>query len=134
MQIMNFSMEHLGLPAHDPAALTEWYVKTLGGERVASAGLTSAPYFVRLSGGFLLEIYQADSTIKETRDNKLAGWRHLALLVDSIESAKTTLEGRGVEFSETIKPAAGGGRVLFFEDREGNLLHLVDRPKDFQLA
>lgn len=38
---------------------------------------------------------------------------------------------RGVKFDEEIRPAAGGGRVLFFEDGEGNLLHPVGRPKDF---
>jgi len=31
-------------------------------------------------------------------------------------------------FTETVRPAAGGGQVLFFEDGEGNLLHLVERP------
>jgi predicted enzyme related to lactoylglutathione lyase len=48
--------------------------------------------------------------------------------VDSIESAKKELEQRGVRFSEDVKPAGGGGRVLFFQDCEGNLLHLVERP------
>ena len=40
------------------------------------------------------------------------------------------MESRGVMFIEPVKPAAGGGRVLFFKDCEGNLLHLVDRPAD----
>jgi len=43
------------------------------------------------------------------------------------------LEARGVKFVETVKPAAGGGRVLFFKDHEGNLLHLVDRPPDTKI-
>jgi len=51
--------------------------------------------------------------------------------VDSLDAAKAELEKRGVEFTEEIRPAAGGGRVLFFEDCEGNLLHLVERPPDF---
>jgi predicted enzyme related to lactoylglutathione lyase len=29
---------------------------------------------------------------------------------------------------EPVKPAGGGGRVLFFSDPEGNLFHLVERP------
>jgi hypothetical protein len=32
-----------------------------------------------------------------------------------------------------MRPAAGGGRVLFFADPEGNLLHLVERPADSRL-
>jgi hypothetical protein len=34
-----------------------------------------------------------------------------------------------VKFTEQPKPAGGGGRVLFFADAEGNLLHLVERPQ-----
>jgi len=44
------------------------------------------------------------------------------------------LSRRGVKFEEPIKPAGGGGRVLFFKDGEGNLLHLVERPKDSPLV
>jgi hypothetical protein len=33
-----------------------------------------------------------------------------------------------VAFDDPIKPAGGGGRVLFLKDPEGNLLHLVERP------
>ena len=76
----------------------------------------------------MLEIYEGDFSIKETADNKLNGWRHLALRVDSIERAKAHLQERGVKFPEGVKPAGGGGRVLFFKDPEANLLHLVERP------
>jgi predicted enzyme related to lactoylglutathione lyase len=44
------------------------------------------------------------------------------------------LEKCGVKFSEAERPAAGGGRILFFEDCEGNLLHFVERTKDSQLG
>ena len=77
----------------------------------------------------MLEIYQAESSVAETSNNSLAGWRHLALQMASIEQARAELELRGVTFSEPIKPAGGGGRVLFFRDAEQNLLHLVERPQ-----
>ena len=67
-------------------------------------------------------------------DNKLAGFRHVALRVDSIEAAKAELSKRGVKFDEETGAAAGGGKVLFFEDGEGNLLHLVQRPANWQLC
>jgi predicted enzyme related to lactoylglutathione lyase len=44
------------------------------------------------------------------------------------------LEKRGVNFTEEIRPAGGGGRVVFFKDGEGNLLHLVERPADSTLG
>jgi glyoxylase I family protein len=78
-----------------------------------------------------LEIYAAETPLTDRGNNKLAGFRHIALRVDSLDAAKAELTGRGVKFKEEIHPAAGGGRVLFFEDGEGNLLHLVERPADF---
>jgi hypothetical protein len=40
------------------------------------------------------------------------------------------MEQRGVAFTDPLKPAGGGGRVLFFKDAESNLLHLVEHPAD----
>ena len=49
--------------------------------------------------------------------------------------AETRVRTRsGVKFSGEIRPAAGGGRILFFEDGEGNLLHFVERPADSTLG
>ena len=45
-------------------------------------------------------------------------------------AARDELAGRGIIFEGPIKPAGGGGRVLFFRDCDGNLLHLVERPQD----
>jgi glyoxylase I family protein len=130
---MNFSVEHLGLPARDPVALKDWYLKTLDGMLVYADGQTPPAFFVKLPGGVVLEIYQSNKALRETADNKLSGWRHVALRVDSIASAKTKLESRGVKFGAKIAPAGGGGNVLYFEDAEGNLLHLVERPSESPL-
>ena len=127
---MNFSVEHLGLPAHDPAALKDWYVRMLGAKVVFSNGQTPPAFLLALPGQLMIEIYGGNSSLPQTSDNKLNGWRHVALRVDSVTAAKAELETRGLKFTEEIKPAAGGGRVLFFQDPEGNLLHLVERPAD----
>jgi glyoxylase I family protein len=122
-----FTPEHLGLAARDSVALKDWYTRVLGAE-VRFDNHAQPPAFLLHLGGMLLEIYPAHATRPETADNQLAGWRHLALRVDSIEAARDELTRRGVTFTEPIKPAGGGGRVLFFRDLEGNLLHLVERP------
>jgi glyoxylase I family protein len=127
---MNFSAEHLGLPARDTALLKTWYENVLGATQIFRSDETPPAYFIRLNGGLILEIYEGDFSLKETADNKLNGWRHLALRVDSLETSKAELEKRGVKFTETIKPAGGGGRVLYFKDAENNLLHLIERPAD----
>lgn len=131
---MKFSVEHIGLPARNAAALRDWYVAKLDAECVAPTG-AEPPFFIRPPGSTaMFEIYHATGANSVTEDNGLAGWRHMALRVDSIESARKELEARGVTFLDPIKPAAGGGRVLFFKDCEGNLLHLVDRPADTKVC
>lgn len=125
---MKFAVEHFGLPCRDPRALKDWYVRVLGAELIFNNGQTPPAFFLRLAGGLMIEIYEGDFSLKETSDNALNGWRHLAIRVDSIETAKAELQSRGVTFTDPIKPAGGGGRVLFFKDADNNLLHLVERP------
>jgi catechol 2,3-dioxygenase-like lactoylglutathione lyase family enzyme len=122
-----FSLEHIGFLARDPETLKNWYVRTLGAT-VAFASNTQPPaYLVRLPGGVMLEIGAAASFENDASNNTVIGFRHLALCVDNIESSRAILEKNGVRFTETTKPAGGGGRVLYFADAEGNLLHLVER-------
>ena len=130
---IKFSMEHIGLAAQDPTALKDWYVRALGACVVFANGETPPAYLIELPGGVWVEIYQGNYAVKEISDNKLQGWRHLALSVESIEEARHELQSRGVSITEPIKPAGGGGRVLFFQDPEGNLLHLVERTADSKL-
>ena len=131
---MQFTIEHIALPASNITALRDWYVAKLGATCIAPNG-AEPPYFIKLPGATAtFEMYAATGSVPQTSDNGLAGWRHMALRVDSIEATRKELEARGVTFTDPIKPAAGGGRVLFFKDCEGNLLHLVDRPKDSVFA
>lgn len=125
---MIFNVEHIGLAARDTSALRDWYVNALEGEVVFASAQTPPAFLIRLPGGIVIEIYPAHSHVDETSNNRLGGWRHIALRVDSIETARAKLESRGVAFPEPVKEAGGGGRVLFFQDAENNLLHLVERP------
>jgi glyoxylase I family protein len=131
---MNISFEHLAIPATNPLALKNWYVRVLGAREIWGSGQNPPTWLMALPQGGWFEIYAAESAPAGRDNNKLAGFRHVALRVDAIDAARAELEKRGVSFTEEIRPAAGGGRVLFFEDLEGNLLHLVERPKDSQLG
>jgi len=129
---MNFNLEHIGIPAKDSVALKIWYERTLGARHLWDNGQSPPTSLIAL-GNVWLEIYPSDKSVPQTADNKLAGFRHLALRVASIDAAKAELEKCGVKFTEETRPAAGGGKVLFFADGEGNLLHFVERAADFNL-
>jgi glyoxylase I family protein len=135
MPPLNYRIEHFGIAARDPRTLANWYLQTLGGRETWENGQTPPAVFVELAGGLILEIYPASGSHPEVITlNGNAGWRHLALRVGHLESARDQLQAAGVRFPDPIKPAGGGGRVLFFQDPEGNLLHLVERPTGEALA
>jgi glyoxylase I family protein len=129
---MNISVEHIAIVAKDPVALKGWYERVLGAKPVFDNGQNPPTCLISL-GNVWFEIYAADKSLPDTTNNKLAGFRHLALRVDSLDAAKAELEKRGVKFTEAERAAAGGGRIIFFADGEGNLLHFVERPKDSTL-
>jgi glyoxylase I family protein len=131
---MNIAFEHIAIPSPNPVALKSWYERVLGAREIFNNGQIPPTCLLALPGGGWFEIYAAEGAPENRDDNKLAGFRHIALRVDSIEAAKAELEKRGVSFAEEVRPAAGGGRAWFFEDFEGNLLHLVERPADSQLG
>jgi glyoxylase I family protein len=130
---MNISVEHIAIPATNPVALKNWYERILGAKLVFDNGENPPTYLISL-GNVWFEIYTAEAPLPACGNNKLAGFRHLALRVDSLDAAKSELEKRGVKFTGEIRSAGGGGRVLFFEDCEGNLLHFVERPADSTLG
>src|SRR5262245_5460406 len=106
-----FSLEHIGLAARDTTALKDWYERVLGARVIYASEQQPIAYFIELPGGAWIEIYQSAFAVKEVSENRLQGWRHLALRVESIENARRELESKGVQFSEPVKPAGGGGRV-----------------------
>jgi len=125
---MQLFVEHIGLAARDPRALAKWYSELLGANIIFQTDGEPRAFFLQFGSGVILELYAAERSHSDTSFNRLAGWRHLALRVDSIESTRAALQAKGVEFEASTKPAGGGGQVLFFHDLEGNLLHLVERP------
>jgi len=127
---VKFRVEHLGLPARDPVALKDWYTRVLGAKVVFGNSHTPPAFLLSLPGQILLEIYGGEFSLPQTSNNQLNGWRHMALRVESLAVAREELEQHGLKFTEPVKPAGGGGSVLFFQDPEGNLLHLVERPAD----
>lgn len=131
---MQIACEHIGLAASDPIALRDWYLKKFDARQLRELSSKPPAFMIQFPGGLCVEIYQAGFALRMTCDNQLRGWRHLALRVENLDVARDELQKRGVEFTEEVRPAGGGGRVIFFTDPEGNLFHLVERTEGFRLA
>jgi glyoxylase I family protein len=126
--LMFQGLEHTAISSPDPQKLAEWYVEHLG----FHINFTYAGnYFVKAPNGSMLEIIPAERPLavpQTTANNKDGGIRHLAIANDDFDGAYAELQAKGVAFCgepfETM-----GNRLVFFNDLDGNLLHLIHREK-----
>lgn len=115
-------IEHTAIASPNPARLAEWYVSTLGFV-VNYRGSTAV--FVKAPDGTMIEIIQAEGDAPAATP-KTPGLRHLALTVQGFDEVYADLKSKDVKFV-TEPLDSKGNKVVFFEDPEGNLLHLLER-------
>ena len=90
---MKFAVEHIGLAARDTVALKDWYARVLGAREVFNDSRPPPAFLLEIAVGLVIEIYAADMSGAVTGNNKLAGWRRLAVRVDSIETNDDKISG-----------------------------------------
>jgi glyoxylase I family protein len=117
-------LEHTAIASPDPAGLAQWYVDFLG-FRINYC--YDKFYFVKAPNGTMLEIIPGDGA-RGPNDPATPGIRHLAIAVDDFDKAHEQLKRAGVRFlGEPYNNQ--GNRLVFFSDRDGNILHLIQREK-----
>jgi glyoxylase I family protein len=117
-------LEHTAIAAKSPKALADWYVATLG---FVINFEYDGNYFVKAPNGAMLEIIPSQGDAAET-GMRTPGIRHLAVSVADFDQAHAELKAKGVHFrGEPFENQ--GNRLVFFDDCEGNILHLIHRQK-----
>jgi len=117
-------LEHTAIASPNPKALAEWYVENL---EFRINFEYSGNYFVRAQNGSLLEIIPSEGE-RPSNQMKDPGIRHLAIDVDNFDEGHQLLKSKGVNF--IAGPFENqGNRLVFFTDLDGNILHLISRPK-----
>lgn len=117
-------LEHTAIAAQSPKALAEWYVDTLG---FVINFEYDGNYFVKAPNGAMIEIIPAQGPALETA-MRTPGLRHLAVMVSSFDQAHAALQAKSVHFlGEPFENQ--GNRLVFFQDPEGNILHLIERAQ-----
>jgi glyoxylase I family protein len=117
-------IEHFAIASPDPKRLADWYVANLEFEIVFEY---AGNYFVEARNGGLIEIIPAlgDRPISEM---KTPGMRHIAIMVENFDAGLQQLQKQGVRFAGEPYETQGN-RLAFFNDADGNLLHLIYRAK-----
>lgn len=117
-------IEHFAIASPNPKRLAEWYVSNLDFEITFEY---AGNYFVQAQNGSLVEIIPAEGE-RLGADMRTPGMRHIAISVDDFDAALGQLKSQGVTF-EGDPYTNQGNRLAFFEDVDGNLLHLIKRDK-----
>jgi glyoxylase I family protein len=116
-------LEHTAIASPDPRRLAQWYVDTLG---FVINYEYDGNYFVKAPNGAMLELIPAEGDAVATR-MKTPGIRHIAVMVSNFDAAHEELKAKSVNFL-TGPLDLKGNRLVFFEDGDGNILHLIARP------
>jgi len=117
-------LEHTAIASPNPRALAQWYVDHL---EFTINFEYDGNYFVRASNGSMLEIIPSEGE-RTPQKMKDPGIRHLAIDVDNFDEAMAELERKQVKFlTQPINNQ--GNRLVFFADGDGNIVHLISRPK-----
>lgn len=114
-------IEHTAIASPNPETLAQWYVETLG---LRIVHRYDGNVFVKAPDGTMLEIIPSVGDPVKT-EMKTPGIRHLAIAVDDFESAMKDLQAKGVKMGNLV--SVGENRLAFFNDPEGNILHLIYR-------
>ena len=117
-------LEHTAIASPNPAALAQWYVDHLEFHiNFEYAG----NYFVKAKNGSMLEIIPSEGE-PAPQKMKDPGIRHLAIMVDDFDAGHQRLKELNVGFLTDVIENQGN-RLVFFSDGDGNILHLIARPR-----
>ncbi len=115
-------IEHFAIASPNPKRLAEWYVANLD---FSLSYEYAGNYFVEAPNGSLIEIIPAEGERSEA-SLRTPGIRHIAIAVQDFEDAANRLKTQGVKF-QGEPYTNSGNRLVFFQDADGNLLHLIQR-------
>jgi catechol 2,3-dioxygenase-like lactoylglutathione lyase family enzyme len=115
-------IEHFAIASPNPKALADWYVDVLGFRQNYEY---QGNFFVRAPDGGMIEIVHSEGEAPAV-GIRAPGIRHIAISVDDFDAAHAELQRKGVEFMGAPYENQGN-RLVFFKDRDGNAVHLIER-------
>jgi len=117
-------IEHFAIASPNPRRLADYYVDTLEFEITFEY---AGNYFIQAKNGALIEIIPSEGDRPESAV-RTPGMRHIAISVTDFDAAYNQLKGQGVVLVGDPYEVQGN-RLAFFQDPDGNLLHLIYREK-----
>ncbi len=145
-------LDHFAIAAADTTAMVAWYERVLGLVVHAEAGpiapqtqkvyligppppplLTektnesSTRVMLGLRQGWMIEVMPRNDSPRHARNSHEPGLSHGAWCVADFDEGLAHLRACNVKFLGEIVQAVGGGRIISFQDCEGNMMQIVER-------
>ncbi len=126
-------LEHVALVTTDVERAARFFVEKLGFRETGRLETTHSGTIIFVSlGGAEVELFGNG----KPRDpdappfgSEEVGYRHIALLVDSVDEEYDRLKSLGVEFFMDPTTVESGLRLAFFKDPDGNPIELLQKPE-----
>lgn len=116
-------IEHTAIATSNPERLAKWYVDILG----FKINYRYGPFvFAKAPDGSMIEFIPSEGDTP-TQAMRTPGIRHIAIAVDDFDKAHAALEEKGVRWVGEPSATPEGNRLAFFEDGDGNYLHIIHR-------
>ncbi len=124
---MKIGIEHVGIFSEDTVKLKDWYIEMFDWKVVYDNG--KGTYFLKADDGGMIEFVKSEID-GGSHDMKATGLRHLAISVEKedFDALAKKLENAGVKVLTAAVVSEKGIGTMFFEDPDGNVLHLISRP------
>lgn len=128
-------INHIALNCRNVAAQEAFFSKHFGFQRSRTFKAGKPDQFIMLKlGSVRLELFPTDPAQNQNVNGgeQVIGFKHLAFDVPKLEPAIDALRADGIEPDPIIDTGhiVPGFRIVFFRDREGNILELMEGYRD----
>ncbi len=118
-------IEHTAIATPNPERLAQWYVDVLG----FRINYRYGPFvFAKAPDGSMLEFIPSSGE-GAAQTLQMPGIRHLAIAVDDFDLALEELKKKNVKWVGEPRTSDEGNRLAFFEDGDGNYVHIIQRAE-----
>lgn len=129
------AINHIAINCRNLAAQEAFFIKHFGFRRSRTFRAGKPDEYIMLKlGSVRLELFQVDpaQSVNANGGEQVVGFKHLAFEVPRIEPAIAALRADGIEPDPIIDLGniIPGFRIVFFRDREGNILELMEGYRD----
>ena len=126
--ISELEIEHIGIYAHNPKELSDWYCRTLGLSVVRKLEKAGRPpiFFLRASKGAQIEILPTTKSSSCERELSDPGYSHLGIIVQNVDAVRQFLRKRGIDMWG-VRTTSNGWTIGYCYDPEGNTIEFIKR-------